>query len=246
MEANLRLVVSVARQTVKKNRSEINFQDACQEGILGLSRACDKFDPDRGFKFSTYAVWWIKSTIHQNLAEQSRSVRLPKSAIKKINDIRIQERVLKDELGRFPTAEEVGKKLGMPPERVDFYRRSAAAVESLDKKIKPNNKKEPGGQDLDLASLIKADDSQSPAQVLQRQMLREDIRGLIKTLSPKEQAVIRMRFGLDNGTPQTHQQIGRAFGVDQERIRAVEKRALGKLRQPYRQERLESYLADVL
>lgn len=240
MEANLRLVVSVARQTVKKNRSEINFQDACQEGILGLSRACEKFDPSRGFRFSTYAVWWIKCMVRRNLEEQSRPVRLPKSAMRKINEIRIQERVMKDELGRFPSAEEIGKKIGMSGDKVEFYRRSVESVQSLDKKIK-FNKGTSDGREPDLASVI-GDPSQSPTLAVEKVMMKEDVRRLVKTLSPREQAVIRLRFGFDDGRPRTRQEVGAKFKVDSEQIRKIEERALGKLRQPYRKQSLQPYV----
>eukprot|EP00979_Chaetoceros_neogracilis_P008004 scaffold1746_cov245-Chaetoceros_neogracile.AAC.7 len=187
IEANLRLVVTVARQTVKQGKTPINFQDACQEGIIGLSIACEKFDPSKGFRFSTYAVWWIRREVQKNVNQQSRSVRLPASAMKKINDIRINERLLMTTLGRKPTEEELAKK----------------------------------------------------------EMFQTDVRRLIKTLSPREQAVIRLRFGLDDGTPKTLDYIATKFSVDKERIRKVEAKALLKLRQPYRNQSVKCYISDL-
>lgn len=243
-EANLRLVVTVARQTVKKNRSEISFQDACQEGIIGLSRACDKFDPEKGFRFSTYAVWWIRKLIHKNVSEQSRPVRLPASAMRKINDIRIHEKVLQDELGRKPRDDEVSAKVGISMEQLEFYRRALDSVISLDSKVKFNKQGDNVHNDPELHQIVK-DSSSSPVEMVTKQMLKEDVRRLIGTLSPREQAVIRLRFGLDNGTPATLEDIGRKFKVNAEKIRTIEASALRKLRQPYRNESLKSYMTDL-
>ncbi len=133
VEANFRLVVSVARQTVKTGRSELNFQDACQEGILGLMKAVDKYDPELGFRFSTYAIWWIKKMIHANVAQQAHAVRLPANVLRKINDIRMQERVLRLELHHKPTDDEVAAKVGISVEQLYLYRNSANDIISLDK-----------------------------------------------------------------------------------------------------------------
>jgi RNA polymerase primary sigma factor len=244
VEANLRLVVTVARQTVKKGHSEINFQDACQEGILGLTRATEKFDPEKGFRFSSYAVWWIKKMIHKNVSDQSRQVRLPANVMRKINDIRIHEKVLQDELGRKAKDEEVAEKVGLTVEQLAFYRKSANKVISLDKKVKFTKESDNASNTPTMNDMVK-DPSLSPAELAQKQMLKEDVRRLIKTLSPREQAVIRMRFGLDNGTPRTLAQIGDKFSVDKEMIRKIEAKALRKLRQPYRNQSLKSYITDL-
>lgn len=244
VEANLRLVVTVARQTVKKGHSEINFQDACQEGILGLTRATEKFDPEKGFRFSSYAVWWIKKMIHKNVSDQSRQVRLPANVMRKINDIRIHEKVLQDELGRKAKDEEVAEKVGLTVEQLAFYRKSANKVISLDKKVKFTKESDNASNTPTMNDMVK-DPSLSPAELAQKQMLKEDVRRLIKTLSPREQAVIRMRFGLDNGTPRTLVQIGDKFSVDKEMIRKIEAKALRKLRQPYRNQSLKSYITDL-
>lgn len=244
VEANLRLVVTVARQTVKKNRSEISFQDACQEGIIGLSRATEKFDPDKGFRFSSYAVWWIRKMIHKNVSEQSSPVRLPSNAMLKINDIRIHEKVLQDELGRRPRDYEVAAKVGITTEKLAFYRQALQEVTSLDKKVKFNKAGENNRNDPEVSELVK-DPSHSPVELASTQMLQQDVRRLIKTLSPREQAVIRLRFGLDNGTPATLEDIGKKFKVAKEQIQKIEAQAIRKLQQPYRNESLKPYIADL-
>jgi RNA polymerase sigma factor (sigma-70 family) len=244
IEANLRLVVSVARQTVKSGRSDINFQDACQEGILGLSRACEKFDPSKGFRFSTYATWWIRKMIHKNVSEQSSAVRLPANVMRKVNDIRIHEKVLMDELGRKPHDEEIAEKVGITLEQLDFYRRSVRSVESLDKKVKFNNKGDNNGNSPDLHSLV-MDSGSTPTELMDLQFLREDVRRLIKTLSPREQAVIRLRFGLDGDAPKTLEEIAKKFKSDKEKVRKIETCAIRKLRQPYRNGSLKGYIMDI-
>ena len=244
VEANLRLVVTVARQTVKKGQSEINFQDACQEGILGLTRATEKFDPEKGFRFSSYAVWWIKKMIHKNVSEQSRQVRLPANVMRKINDIRIHEKVLQDELGRKAKDEEVAEKVGISVEQLAFYRKSANKVISLDQKVKFTKESDNASNTPTMNEMVK-DQSLSPSELAQKQMLKEDVRQLIKTLSPREQAVVRMRFGLDNATPRTQAQIAEKFAVDKDMIRKIEAKALRKLRQPYRNQSLKSYITDL-
>eukprot|EP00553_Chaetoceros_curvisetus_P013421 CAMPEP_0204640648 /NCGR_PEP_ID=MMETSP0717-20131115/48063_1 /ASSEMBLY_ACC=CAM_ASM_000666 /TAXON_ID=230516 /ORGANISM="Chaetoceros curvisetus" /LENGTH=463 /DNA_ID=CAMNT_0051661121 /DNA_START=122 /DNA_END=1513 /DNA_ORIENTATION=+ len=249
IEANLRLVVTVARQTVKQGRTEINFQDCCQEGIIGLSIACEKFDPEKGFRFSTYAVWWIRREIQRNANEQSRSVRLPASARKKINDIRINERLLMTTLGRKPTDEEVAQKCNLTVEKILFYRKAAKDVESLDKNLVSKAGKgsaAAGGEESGktLEDLMK-DAGPTPAEVASKEMFRTDVRRLIKTLSPREQAVIRLRFGLDDGTPRTLDFIANKFGVEKEKIRRVEAKALLKLRQPYRNQSVKCYISDL-
>mmetsp|Transcript_12348 Transcript_12348/g.15237 ORF Transcript_12348/g.15237 Transcript_12348/m.15237 type:complete len:615 (+) Transcript_12348:167-2011(+) len=250
IEANLRLVVTVARQTVKKVRSEINLQDACQEGIIGLNRACEKYDPEKGFRFSTYAIWWIKREVRKNLLEQSRSVRLPTSAIKKINDIRINERLLTTTLGRKPTDDEVAQKCNMTVKKVQFYRRKAMDATSLDKELsggKGGKGSSASGIESNgktIGNLVK-DLSPTPSEIANKEMLQNDVRRLIKTLSPREQAVIRLRFGLDDGVPRTLDYIGKKFEVDKDRIRKIEAKALLKLRQPYRNQSVKCYVPDL-
>jgi len=257
IEANLRLVITVARQAVKKSpirqsqsANSIQFQDACQQGIIGLTRATEKFDPELGFRFSTYAIWWIQKEVAKNVSEQSRSVRIPPSAIKKINEIRIQERILMNELGRRPHDEEVAERVGMSIKKLEFYRQSANEVGSLDKKIDARKGKgsmstggdNSGGNTVDV--FVKDTEHPSPSELVDEQMLKDDIRRLVRTLSPREQAVIRLRFGLDDGKPLRLSDISAKFGVDKSKIKKIEARALLKLRQPSRSQVVQCYISD--
>jgi RNA polymerase primary sigma factor len=249
IEANLRLVITVARQAVKKSSAAIQFQDACQQGIIGLTRATEKFDPELGFRFSTYAVWWIQKEVTKNVSEQSRTVRVPQSAIKKINDIRIQERVLMSTLGRRPTDEEVAQKVGLTVEKLNFYRQSAKEVKSLDKKIDSRTGKgssatggDENGQTME--SFVRDTDHPSPSELIDQQMMKDDIRRLVKTLSPKEQAVIRLRFGLDDGKPLSLGEIADKFSAEKQTIKKIETRALLKLRQPSRSQVVKCYVTE--
>jgi RNA polymerase primary sigma factor len=257
IEANLRLVITVARQAVKKSpfkskaeSQSIQFQDACQQGIIGLTRATEKFDPELGFRFSTYAIWWIQKEVARNVSEQTRVVRVPASAIKKINDIRIQERVLMTQLGRRPNDEEVAEKVGMSVEKLNFYRQSAKGVSSLDKTIDArkgkgsNSSGGAGGDGQTMDMFVKDTEQPSPSELIDQQMLKEDIRRLVKTLSPREQAVIRLRFGLDDGKPQSLGDISAKFGVEKEKVKKIEARALLKLRQPSRSQVVKCYVSD--
>jgi len=255
MEANLRLVITVARQTVKMHRSEINFQDACQEGILGLQRACDKFDPTKGFRFSTYAIWWIKRDVHKSVTEQSRGSgpRLPAHARQKINDIKINERLLMNTLGRKPSNDELATKCNLSVEKLQFYRKSARDALSLDKKIEARQGGKGSGASgisnnangKTMEQTIQDEENPTPTEAASQIMLKEDVRRLLMTLSPKEQAVIRLRFGLDDGKPRTLADIGKTFKVEKERIRKIETRALLKLRQPYRNDSVKCYVSDL-
>ncbi|KAL7531823.1 hypothetical protein ACHAXR_004256, partial [Thalassiosira sp. AJA248-18] len=257
IEANLRLVITVARQAVKKSpintsqgANSIQFQDACQQGIIGLTRATEKYDPELGFRFSTYAIWWIQKEVAKNVSEQSRSVRIPGSAIKRINEIRIQERILMNELGRKPHDDEIAERVGMSVEKLNFYRQSAKEVGSLDKSIDARKGKgsmstggdSGGGDTMDV--FVKDTEHPSPSELIDQQMLKEDIRRLVKTLSPREQAVIRLRFGLDDGKPLGLADISAKFGVDKARIKKIEAQALMKLRQPSRSHVVKCYVSD--
>ena len=259
IEANLRLVITVARQAVKRSpstrqsqsASSVQFQDACQQGIIGLTRATEKFDPDLGFRFSTYAIWWIRKEVARNVSEQSRSVRVPPGAMRRINDICIQERVLMNELGRRPHDEELADRVGLTVEKLNFYRQCAKEVRSLDKKIDARSGKGSmstggGGRDGDTMEIFVRDtELPSPTELVDEQMLKDDIRRLVRTLSPREQAVIRLRFGLDDGSePLGLADISAKFGVEKERIRKIETRALLKLRQPNRSLVVRCYVSD--
>lgn len=256
IEANLRLVITVARQAVKKSplrssqgATSVQFQDACQQGIIGLTRATEKFDPELGFRFSTYAIWWIQKEVAKNVSDQSRTVRVPPSAIKKINDIRIAERVLMNELGRRPRDEELAEKVGMSVDKLNFYRQSAKEVSSLDRKVEARTGKgssSSGGDSSggDTMDMFVKDTEHTPSELIDQQMLKEDIRRLIRTLSPREQAVIRLRFGLDDGKPLGLADISAKFGVEKDRIKKIEARALLKLRQPSRSQVVRCYVSD--
>eukprot|EP00546_Thalassionema_frauenfeldii_P018553 CAMPEP_0178907034 /NCGR_PEP_ID=MMETSP0786-20121207/7146_1 /TAXON_ID=186022 /ORGANISM="Thalassionema frauenfeldii, Strain CCMP 1798" /LENGTH=468 /DNA_ID=CAMNT_0020578787 /DNA_START=247 /DNA_END=1650 /DNA_ORIENTATION=- len=235
VEANLRLVISIARRTVKKSRTDISFTEVCQEGIIGLNTACERFDPERGFRFSTYAGWWIRKFIHKSLTEQTQGdIRLPQNVMQEINQVRITEKILQDELGRKASEEEIADRAGLKVKRLAFLRKSLKSVQSL--KNSNKDKKDEGKESNSLE-----DTGISPTDSLNQQMLKDDVRRLIRTLSPKEQAVIRLRFGLDDGSPATVKEIGKKFKVDDITIRKIEKRALTKLQQPYRNKSVKCY-----
>ena len=181
--------------------------------------------------------------IHKNVSEQSRPVRLPASAMKMINDIKIHEKVLQDQLGRKPRDHEVAAKVGITVEKLDFYRRALKEVTSLDKKVK-FNKSSDGDNDPEIHELVK-DPGHSPVDQLSAQMLVEDVRRLIRTLTPREQAVIRLRFGLDHGTPSSLDDIAKKFNVQRDQVQKIELRAIQKLQQPYRNQSLKPYIADL-
>jgi RNA polymerase primary sigma factor len=187
--------------------------------------------------------------VAKNVSEQSRAMRVPPNAIKKINDIRIQERVLMTQLGRRPNDEEVAEKVGMSVEKLNFYRQSAEGVSSLDKTIdarkgKGSNSSGGGSDGTTMDNFVKDTDQPSPSELIDQQMLKEDIKRLVKTLSPREQAVIRLRFGLDDGKPQTLGDISAKFGVEKEKVKKIEARALLKLRQPSRSQVVRCYVSD--
>jgi RNA polymerase sigma factor (sigma-70 family) len=202
-----------------------------------------------GFRFSTYATWWIRREVLRNVNQQSRTMRLPESAMKKINDIRINERLLMTTLGRKPTDEEVAAKCNLPIDKLWFYRKAAMDMTSLDKEMsnKAGKGSAAGGiasNGKTIGSLVK-DLAPTPAEIAAKEMLQSDVRKLIKTLSPREQAVVRLRFGLDDGTPRTLEYIAKKFNVDKEKVRRVEAKALLKLRQPYRNQTVKCYISDL-
>ena len=248
IEANLRLVISIARQTVKGG-GQVTFQDVCQDGIIGLTRACERFDPEKGFRFATYANWFIKREVMNSVATQSRTIRLPPHIMRRINMIRIAEVQLLGELGRKPTEFEVADHLEMSVEKVQFYKRSGEDAMSMDRQLhvrtgKGSSAAGNDGNDLTLNNFVK-DPGETPADLAAKQMLREDVRRLICTLNPREQAGIRLRFGLDDGQPRTLEHIGNRFSVPKERIRKIEASALLKLRQPYRNQSVKGYVSDL-